>query len=44
VIEPLGLEQPGGRRQMFLALANAAVPRKRVQQRLVNAPVERSEL
>ena len=43
-IETLGLEQPGGRRQMLLAFADAAAPRERVQQDLVDAPVERRKL
>ena len=43
-IETLGLEQPGRRRQMLLALANAAAPGERVQQGLVDAPVERRQL
>lgn len=44
VIEPLGLEQTGARRELLLALANAAAPRKRCQQRLMRALVERREL
>ena len=43
-IEALGLEQPGRRRQMLLALADAAAPGERVQQDLVHAPVERRKL
>jgi hypothetical protein len=43
-IEPLGFEQPDGRRQMFLTLANAPAPRQRVQEDLVHARVERRKL
>ena len=44
LVETLGLEQLGARRELLLALANAAAPPERGQQRLVHAPVERSEL
>ena len=43
-IEPFRLEQPDGRRQVLLALANPAAPAKRVQQDLVHALIERREL
>ena len=42
-VEALGVEQPGGRRQMLLALADPAAPGERAEQDLVHALVERRE-
>ena len=39
-VETLGLEQPGRRRQMLLALADPAAPGERIQQELVHALVK----
>ena len=43
MIKALGFELPRRRRQMFLALPDAAAPRQCAQQALVDAPVERRE-
>ena len=43
-VEAFGLEQPGRRREMLLALADTAAPGKRVQKEFVDAPVKRREL
>ena len=43
-VQTLRLEQPGARRKLLLALADAAAPRQRAEQRLVYALVERSKL
>ena len=44
VVEAFGFEQPGGRRQMLLAFADAAVPGKRGQKDLVDMRIEGREL